>query len=227
MRLAILGLYNSGSSAIAGMLHRLGVNMGAPYWENSDDNSPQNHYEPFKLAERLRDWWDEPNLTERVRAARRVRYLKRWIAEQECWGLSTGAKHPLLSLCGRDLLAAWGEDARLIWSYRPLTESISGLQRRGWFSGRETQMQQRLWDSLCELSRAVPGVIKIDYDGVKTDPWRTVKELVILAGLEPSAEQVEAAVRFVKVPALQSVATESRSAFTLRLNRRLLWIQSR
>lgn len=181
------------------MLHRLGVNMGAPYWENSDAASPQNYYEPLDLSMRLRTWWEEPNLVERVGARRRVRYLKRWITEGERGRSPTvGAKHPLLSLCGHDLLSAWGRNARLVWVYRPLDESIVGLQRRGWFRGREVQMQERLWDALCQLNRSVSGIIRIHWGDVKADPAGAVNQLTSLAGVEPSPTQIDSAVRFVR-----------------------------
>jgi len=53
-RVAVLGLYRSGSSAAAGVLHHLGVEMGAPYFED--------HFESAQLAKRLRRWWHEPDL---------------------------------------------------------------------------------------------------------------------------------------------------------------------
>lgn len=199
MRIAVLGLYNSGSTAIAGMLHRMGVNMGPPFWLNSDDDSPENHYEARDLSHRLRKWWDEPFLVERTSSWRRVRYLKRWIARQErAGGLATGAKHPLLSLCGRDLLAAWGESARLVWCYRPLTDSISGLERREWFKGREADMQQRLWGALCELEHSGVNITRIEWDQVKSDPNAAVTELADILRIRPSMEKLERAARFIR-----------------------------
>ena len=84
MRLAIIGLYNSGSTILAGMLYRLGANMGAPFWSNSDDQSKDNFYEPYDLSWHLRMWWNEPNITERTTAAKRTDFLRRWIELQEC-----------------------------------------------------------------------------------------------------------------------------------------------
>ena len=65
-RIAVLGLYNSGSTVIAGMLHRLGVNMGQPFWQTSADGAACNHYEPYDLSWHLRRWWDEPRAVERA-----------------------------------------------------------------------------------------------------------------------------------------------------------------
>ena len=117
-RIAVLGLYNSGSTVLAGMLHRLGVNMGPPFWMSfPSDASDINFYEPYDLSWHLRRWWDEPRAVERVPAAERIRFLEHWAAAPGCVPPGPmGAKHPLLSLCGRDLIAAWGLDVRFIWA---------------------------------------------------------------------------------------------------------------
>lgn len=200
MRFAVLGLYNSGSTAIAGMLHRMGVNMGPPFFVNSDDASPDNHYEPRDLSHRLRQWWDEPLLIERAAAWRRVYYLKRWIKRQERnGGPIVGAKHPLLSLCGEDLCKAWGESTPLIWCYRPLADSISGLVRRGWFKGREAEMQQRLWQALCELERSGVNMIRIDWDWVRSEPQAAVDRLANILRIQPPLERLKSAADFIRV----------------------------
>jgi len=138
MRFAVLGLYNSGSTALAGMLHRLGANMGPPFWENSDDDSAVNYYESYDLSWHLRKWWNEPRIAECVSSRHRIEFLKRWVNLQQCAGQApVGAKHPLLSLCGPDLVEAWGAETLFFWSWRPLRESVAGLQRRGWFPGHQ------------------------------------------------------------------------------------------
>lgn len=149
-RIVVLGLYNSGSTALAGMLHRLGVNMGPPFWITSDDNSEENFYEPYQLAMELRRWWRQPKLIETTPAADRIHFLKTWIGQQESIRPGpVGAKHPLLSLCIDDLAAAWGEDTCWLWSWRTLDQSIAGLVRRKWFSEEDSvHMQNRLWEIL-------------------------------------------------------------------------------
>ncbi|MCX6913612.1 MAG: hypothetical protein NT167_11280 [Verrucomicrobia bacterium] len=57
-RIAVLGVYRSGSPAVAGALHHLGVDMGPPFFEG--------FYESAGLSKQLRKWWDEPRLREQV-----------------------------------------------------------------------------------------------------------------------------------------------------------------
>lgn len=201
-RIAVLGLYNSGSTGIAGMLHRLGVNMGPPFWMTSNDRAGTNYYEPYDLAWHLRRWWDEPRAVERVPAEDRIRFLSCWAALQETVRPGpVGAKHPLLSLCGDDLVTAWGPRTRFVWSWRPLDESIAGLQRRGWFVGHAVALQERLWNTLNDFASRRGDVIELDWTRVKTDPTWAAQELASIAGIALSEERLQSAVGFIRVQA--------------------------
>ncbi|HTW36935.1 MAG TPA: hypothetical protein VMD49_00020 [Steroidobacteraceae bacterium] len=187
----MLGLYDSGSSALAGMLDRLGVNMAPPFWGE--------FYEPYELSWHLRKWWDEPRLKECAPPEHRVRFLRRWIELHECSGSAgVGAKHPLLSLCGKDLVAAWGKDARFVWSYRPLEESIRGLKRRSWMPGHEERVQRRLWEALHELERSNVPMLKLDWGQVKADPAFGVRELARVAEIDPTAAQLSSVANIIR-----------------------------
>lgn len=51
-RIAVLGLYRSGSTMLAGTIARLGVYMGKEFY--------MDFYEPEWLSRQLRSWWNEP-----------------------------------------------------------------------------------------------------------------------------------------------------------------------
>jgi len=101
-------------------------------------NYSGNFFEDFWLSAQLRQWWREPELSEAV-AARAARLGNgRWLRDLQRDGASmVGAKHPLLCLGGYDFQEAWGAETKFIWAYRPLEQSISSLERRGWWPGRE------------------------------------------------------------------------------------------
>lgn len=198
-RIAVLGLYNSGSTAIAGVLHRLGINMGPPFWRSSNDNDHNNFYEPADLSWHLRRWWNEPQLMEKTAAADRIRFLKLWIELQECsYPGPSGAKHPLLSLCGDDLIAAWGPDTQFIWTWRPLEQSIAGLQRRLWFPGVEESIQKHLWKSLHDFESRHANVFKLNWTRAQSDPVETTRQLAALVGANRSDDQLMTAARFIR-----------------------------
>ena len=180
-RVAVLGVYRSGSSAIAGILHHLGVAMGREFWGE--------YYEPRDLAEQLRGWWNEPDMNAATSAADRTAWLARWLHELESAGpLAVGAKHPLLTLCGFDLTAAWGSDTRFIWACRPLEESIASLARCGWWPGRESEIQATL-DAAAKdfFSEAIAAqhCLRIDFADTLADPAAVVDRIIAHLGIAP------------------------------------------
>jgi hypothetical protein len=190
-RVAVLGLYRSGSSAAAGVLHHLGVEMGAPYFED--------HFESVQLAKRLRRWWHEPDLQELFPHAERVRKLRDWISFVEA-GRAThvGAKHPLLSLCGDDLVEAWGPGVRFIWTWRPLDESIASIRRAGWWlEPYGEKLQRRLWD---DVNRFFAGRehLRVDFSDMLADPAREIRRIADYVDLLPDDDRFAAALASIR-----------------------------
>jgi hypothetical protein len=130
----------------------------------------------------------------------RMHFLRAWIQLQESTGAEhCGAKHPLLSLCGADLLEAWGPGTRFIWSYRPLEESIAGLERRHWFKGFDaTRIQRQLWSALHDFeNQHGAAMIRLPWPLIKHDPAWGVDQLCSLLGLKRSKAIVGQAANFV------------------------------
>ena len=198
MRFAILGLYNSGSSALAGMVHRLGANLGPPFWRDQPGRD-STAYEADDLAAALRRWWDEPELIERAPADERIAWLRCWIERQESTRPApAGVKHPLLALSVNDIVAAWRADTRFIWAQRPFAESVAGLTRRGWFPGREPAMQSRLWDAINAFVSSGSAVTALDWEETRREPAAAALRLAALLDLKPDADQLAAAAGFIR-----------------------------
>ena len=196
-RIAVLGIYNSGSTVLAGVLHRLGVQMGSPFWRNSNDYSSENYYEPRDLSDKLRAWWNEPHMHEMTPAATRIAYLTNWIQrrEQQHPG-AIGIKHPLLCLCGDDILRAWGSDTVFFWSWRPLDESIARLRARKWFPNRQDHAQRCLWQAVEDFYDKQPHC-RVEYQRWKSEAAAVIKEIVAYAHLQPSDAQMATALAFI------------------------------
>lgn len=189
-RFGLLGLYRSGSTAAAGVLHHLGADMGAPFWGD--------YFEPLALSKRLRLWWQEPFLRSNTGKAERVRVLKEWVAEREAlmsdW---VGCKHPLLTLCGEDLLEAWGGDTRFIWTYRPLDESIDSIVRLNWWPKQGEHLQRTLWHEAHNFFSKTQH-LRVEFADMLDDPRRQVARLAEYLNLQPTEEQFQAAVAFIQ-----------------------------
>jgi hypothetical protein len=190
-RVAVLGLYRSGSTAVAGVLNHLGVDMGPPFFHN--------FYESAWLSQKLRVWWNEPEITEKTSASKRVRILKQWIQKQESKGSKCiGMKHPLLSLCGPDLVAAWGSSVRFVWTCRPLEKSINSLVKLNWWnSSKSEQTQRSLWAATTNFF-ADREHLRIDFAQMMAEPRQQVLRLVEYLGLKPTAEQLAAATNYIQ-----------------------------
>jgi hypothetical protein len=196
MRVAVVGLYDSGSTCVAGILHRLGVDMGAPYWQNSSNN----FYEPYDLSCSLRHFWREPYGDERTPDTTRIEILRNWVLMREALGNSNiGAKHPLLSLSLKDMLTAWGEETKFIWCYRSLDESISQLKQRKWFGSRTKQLQKKLWESLESFNSDHPLKFKkIEFHEMRREREKTVNDVVNFLGISPQSFQIANAITWIR-----------------------------
>lgn len=195
-RIAVLGLYNSGSTAIATILHHLGIHMGEPFWLSQE----RNFYEPYDLGCQLQRWWNEPNLRENTPPEIRVQCLKNWIlAHEHLSGKMVGAKHPLLSLCGQDLQTAWGDNIKFIWSYRDLETSIKQLQKRNWFGAYTESLQKTLWAAL-NIFFETQSHLKIVHEDLLSDPTGTVMRMIQYLQINPSELAIQQAIASVKKP---------------------------
>jgi hypothetical protein len=191
-RIAVLGLFRSGSTAVAGVLHHLGVDMGAPFYGL--------YYESDWLSERLREWGGNPRLRADTMRPERVRILKEWVQKREQAGaLWVGMKHPLLSLFGDDLVQAWGEETKFIRCCRPLDESVESMKnvmgRRG--RGDVQFMQGTLMTSLDRFCAGRPH-LEIHFGGMMNNPGCEIQRLVDFLQITPGGEDIATALEFIQ-----------------------------
>ena len=198
-RVAVVGLYNSGSSAVAGMLHRLGIFMGPPFWKNSRELDPDNHYESYDLVWHLRQWWNEPRLIESAPVARRRAYLRKWVELQETLVAGpVGAKHPLLAMCLDDLADAWGNSLHIVRIRRPLPDSIAGLVRRRWFPGFEQNLQHGIHSRMeIQLAQTEAPLLTLEWPKLCDDPVGHAERLCGFLGIDRNRKQLEFAAKIV------------------------------
>jgi hypothetical protein len=192
-RIAVLGLYRSGSTVVAGVLQHLGVDMGAPFYGR--------YYESEWLSKQLRLWWDEsnlPHLREKVAQPKRVRILADWIQKREQAGTKwVGMKHPLLSLCGKDLVKAWGEETKFIRCCRPLDESVESMKHGMGVRNGAQLVQETLLTALDHFF-AERQCLEISFAGMMKKPDVEIQRIIEFLKITPSNDNIAKAIQFVQ-----------------------------
>lgn len=204
MRVAVVGIYRSGSSFWAGCLHHLGVDMGGPFWENDIENHPDNHYEPWDLSIDLRAAWNEPQCDPVWESERRVRTLREWIVNRETTHAVCGAKHPLFCVALPDVLAAWGDDTVIVHAYRPLEESVDSLLRTTfpWPELEMYRVEHKLWRAAkLNFEHRKPD-LSLSINAASDESLRriAIDQLIDRIGLKPTKNQIENAVNGFRTP---------------------------
>jgi len=202
-RIAVLGLFRSGSTAVAGVLHHLGVDMGAPFFGG--------YYESEWLSKQLRRWWDEPRLQEKVAQTERVRVLAKWVRDREKAGARwVGMKHPLLSLCGEDLLEAWGKETAFIRCCRPRRESIESLGQMGGDCDSEF-VQTTLMNALDRFFGDQEH-FQISFADMMQSPGAKIQQMIDYLEIKPEPEKIASAIQFVEPGSKAKVEAERQKA---------------
>lgn len=207
---AVVGLHRSGSSCIAMMLHKLGVNMGDKLvgWESRNGGGGEAA-NLARLCERAARF-PAAGFTHPPDQIRRN--LRTWvngrIAKAKKKGIRVGGKYPHLCAMGDMLKDICGRGLRVVHCNRPLAESIESLQRRsrtakGWLNASDEQcerVQQWLWEEKTRFISSLPKnqVLTVDYADVLSRPALVVDQMAEFLGLHPTEEQCALAAAHVK-----------------------------
>lgn len=201
---AVMGLHRSGSSCVAMMLHKLGVNMGDKLGGYESQHGGGGEAPGLaNICERAAKF---PSTTIRDRA-RTDRELAAWVRRRMRRSLIAGGKYPHLCAMGQTLAATCGPALRIINCDRPLEDSIDSLKRRsrkcsGWLAVSDSaceKVQRWLWLEKEALLRQHEHY-NVRYDELLSDPESVVDGLIAYLGITPTPEQRTAAIQHVKRP---------------------------
>jgi hypothetical protein len=105
-------------------------------------------------------------------------------------------KHPLLSLCGEDLVQAWGPETRFVRCCRPLADSIDSLRRLG----RSVNGEFLQGTLMAALDRFFAGRehLGVEFADLMTNPRREVERLIDYLRITADGERIESAIRFIE-----------------------------
>lgn len=147
----ILGIPRSGTSCVAGVLHKLGINMGTGHFQPKDKFNPRGYFEDLRWRHTNQrvtgtgystQGLDLNGISKEQRLC--YRQLAKTCQQQPLWGI----KDPFLCFVGQYI---WPHltDARMIAMYRDFDASVASVQRqikksyRGRYKLTARQIQQR------------------------------------------------------------------------------------
>ena len=200
---AVIGLHRSGSSCVAMMLHKLGVNMGDRL--GGYESKHGGGGEAAGLASICERAARFPSTSIRSRASAELQ-LSGWIHRRMKNHKISGAKYPHLCVFGSALRNACGRGLRVIHCDRPLEDSVESLRRRsrlctGWLAASDEQcdaVQRWLWSHKTEFLESCDHY-NVRYENLLADPSEAVDGIIDYLGISPSPEQRAAAISHVLV----------------------------
>ncbi|MGB7871711.1 MAG: hypothetical protein WBM01_26190 [Mycobacterium sp.] len=201
--IVVLGPWCGGTSAVAGVLHHLGVFMGADFvwayrgphetWEDSQlsklcvraftEPGAQLQMDPRSLVANLRGWADSHR-----RAARTE-------------GRRPGVKHPLLCVAVDFIRDAWGPVVPVVVD-RPVPNVIASLNRLGWWKDEQERAESTAHlIAAREQALADTTAVRVDFEALRAAPADVIRRLADELGLAVTEAQLKAAVDSVMKPA--------------------------
>jgi hypothetical protein len=209
----VMGLHRSGSSCLAMMLHKLGVHMGNRLvgYEGRHGGGGEAHglaqiceqAMPFPQRE-IKGWQGKLQ-------ARLLGWIRDRQNEANDQGTLAGGKYPHLAAMGELLETTLQGRMKVIHASRPLSESIESLVKREPNIKREkiAKLQEFLWESKnAFLSQTNAPVLNVEYRDVLKEPERAVKAIIRFLDINPSQDQIDAAIKHPK-PAYRTVAAQA------------------
>jgi hypothetical protein len=192
---AVLGQFRGGTSAVAGVLHTLGVDMGSG-WPKLRSNQ-NGTYEDRVLAKLCRRAYHEPDLTRRLKHEVIRRRLAKYVRSRPLG--TVGVKHPTLCLMVPQIIKAC-DNVRFIAVERPIAESVRSIRKRMW-RWSEQQAEEGTKRLIAardrELAKCGKPVLRIAYHDLLANPRKVVDMLIKFCGISPGRKAIDAAIAFV------------------------------
>jgi hypothetical protein len=204
--LLIAGPWGSGTTAVAGLVERLGVAGFGPYFQSYDERTP-NTYELLPFRELIRRYVTIPTLSydpgrlaeleKDLLAFRHQIERQQFGAYDPAGGQPIFLKYPPSALVLPQLCRVF--DTRMISIMRPLSQIEQTRLRRDWppVFGKMGAIVLYRHLSKAAGARLCPNM-RANYSEVIGAPLQFVRRVVEFASLHADAQQMERAAAFVK-----------------------------
>jgi hypothetical protein len=201
--IVVLGPWCGGTSAVAGVLHHLGVFMGADFvWAY---RGPHETWEDSHLSKLCVRAFTEPGAQLQMDPESLVANLRSWADSHRgaarTAGRRPGVKHPLLCVAMDFMREACGPLVPVVVD-RPVANVIASLNRLGWWQDEQERAESTA-HLIAARNQALAGAVtvRVDFEELRAAPAEVIRRLADELGIAVTAAQLEAAAESVVKPA--------------------------
>ena len=201
--IVVLGPWCGGTSAVAGVLHHLGVFMGADFvWAY---RGPHETWEDSRLSKLCVRAFSEPGAQLQMDAGALAANLRSWADSHRgaarMAGRRPGVKHPLLCVAMDFMREACGPVVPVVVD-RPVANVIASLNRLGWWQD-ERERAESTAHLIAARDQALAGAVtvRVDFEQLRATPADVIGRLADELGLTVTEAQLKAAADSVVKPA--------------------------
>ena len=201
--IVVLGPRCGGTSAVAGVLHHLGVYMGTEF--SLAYRELNETWEDSKLRQLCGRAFSEPGDLLQMNAGVFDAKLRSWVDDHRraarAAGRPPGAKDPCLCLAVDFMRDAWGPIVPVVVD-RPFAKVVSSLNRIGWLPDEQERAEStaRLIAARDHALASAP-VVRVDFEELRAAPSDVIRRLADELGLAVTEVQLKAAAESVVKPA--------------------------
>lgn len=201
--IVVLGPFGGGTSAVAAVLHHLGVFMGRGF--DLTYREPYETWEDSRLGALCRAVFSEPDGRLLMDAAVVRQRLDDWAGEHrraaEDAGRRPGVKHPMLCAAVDLIGQAWGPIVPVVVQ-RPLDKAVASLNKLGWWTDEQTRRAATAHLIIARDDALVGSTpVRVDFEALRATPEAVIRRLADELGLAVTDTQVQAAVDSIVGPA--------------------------
>ena len=202
-KVVILGAWASGTSAMAGILERMGYYTCPSHWITYDERTPIS-YEPNALRDIVLPCMDEAKLTTKEGLDREAltKALAAWAEEEERKAAQGGwrglaIKLPHLAFFLPEVCAAW--DPEFLVMTRRLTDIENTRKRRAWQPYLGAAGAKAIYGKLCGDLLVLQGrYLTVAFDDLRGEPERQVDRIAGFIALQPGSFDRDKVLAWVK-----------------------------
>jgi hypothetical protein len=201
--IVVLGPWCGGTSAVAGVLHHLGVFMGANFvWAY---RGPHETWEDSHLSKLCVRAFSEPGAQLQMDPQSLVANLRSWADSHRgaarTAGRRPGVKHPLLCVAMDFMREACGPVVPVVVD-RPVANVIASLNRLGWWQDEQERAESTA-HLIAARDHALVGAptVRVDFEELRATPAVVIRRLADDLGLRVTEAQLNAAAQSVLKPA--------------------------